>query len=169
MGHHFHFWCALYSSRIQYYVALEAIIRRCTSKQTFFKISQISHENTSLWVSFLIKLLAFLKETPTQASYKNSKMVQKIFFYKTHTSGCFCSYKDLSSFRLKGHIFTELLLKGPIKNHFLHCLTYSKVLISSQVLFKNTPSILVFTENSDFEMILIISPGKHLCKSAFIS
>ena len=55
-------------------LCLEAVVRRCFSKQVFLKILQISQENTCVWV-------CFLKETPTQAL--SCEICERLFLQNT--------------------------------------------------------------------------------------
>ena len=66
---------------------LEAVIRSCSSKYVFLKISQISQENTCVGVLWGLQL--YQKETPTQmVSCEIYKIFRNTFLQNT-SSDCF--------------------------------------------------------------------------------
>ena len=67
----------------------EAVVRRCSIKKVFLKISQNSQEDTCARISFLIKLQAwelqlYKKETLAQVlSFEVYEVFNNTYFYRT--------------------------------------------------------------------------------------
>ena len=83
---------------------MNAVPRTCSVKKLFLKIWHNSQENTSVGVSFLMKLQAFnfiKKETPTQVLHSDLKLVSTVFFCFLHQMRAVKNYEKCFFFHLK--------------------------------------------------------------------
>ena len=66
------------------FIGLEAVVRMCSVKKLFLKVSQYLQKNTCVGVSVE-------KETPTQVfSYEYYEIFKNTYFWKPAANGSFC-------------------------------------------------------------------------------
>ena len=70
----------------------EAIVRKCSVKKVFLKISQNSQENTCARLSFLIKLQAFLQNASSASKNTFSKILRNVIWKKIKIRDVFDSF-----------------------------------------------------------------------------